>query len=358
MRVRKNIKLLSVDEKSAFIAAIIELKKLGDYDRFIKWHHHAMMCPTPLPGENPHWRYRNAAHRGPVFLPWHRDFINELELLIQQKINSNVTLPYWDWTEDALLPNPAESPIWREDFMGGSGTRDNDYEVSTGPFAYMHGNWEIPVELGGPKLRRGFGEFVDPIGYQIKSLPTKDDLKLLFEEIICDSQPWNSAATTVGFRNRLEGWVTKNGDYRVVTDGVQLHNRVHVWIGGTMASTISPGDPVFFLHHCFVDKLWADWIAKMRQFYSVPDSSHNNPFSPPITPTPGYYLPIFGGPPGHNLYDRMYPPPWDMGRMKRPVDLLDHRALGYRYDTETDDGIYLQYDQQAMDEVEKLNAFI
>ncbi|HEX5847186.1 MAG TPA: tyrosinase family protein, partial [Rhodoplanes sp.] len=26
-----------------------------------------------------------------------------------------------------------------------------------------------------------------------------------------------------------------------------------------MAPMTSPNDPVFFLHHCFVDKAWADW---------------------------------------------------------------------------------------------------
>jgi tyrosinase len=42
-----------------------------------------------------------------------------------------------------------------------------------------------------------------------------------------------------------------------------LHNRVHVWVGGAMADfTRSPKDPLFFLHHCFVDKVWADWQAE------------------------------------------------------------------------------------------------
>ena len=49
------------------------------------------------------------------------------------------------------------------------------------------------------------------------------------------------------------------GDSRVKTVGSQLHNRVHLWVGGNMAPMTSPNDPVFFLHHCFVDKAWADW---------------------------------------------------------------------------------------------------
>jgi tyrosinase len=100
MQTRKNIRKLSNAEKRAFVNALLQLKKQGRYDQYIEWHHHAMMCPTPLPNENPHWRYRNAAHRGPVFGPWHRDYILQLEKDLQ-KIDKTVVLPYWDWSEDA-----------------------------------------------------------------------------------------------------------------------------------------------------------------------------------------------------------------------------------------------------------------
>jgi tyrosinase len=41
---------------------------------------------------------------------------------------------------------------------------------------------------------------------------------------------------------------------------VSLHDRVHVWVGGAMGDAArSPRDPLFFLHHCFLDKVWADW---------------------------------------------------------------------------------------------------
>ncbi len=75
----------------------------------------------------------------------------------------------------------------------------------------------------------------------------------------------------------------------------------------------SPNDPVFFLHHCFVDKLWADWQA--------------------ANPTQGY-LPAVGTLTRHNLTDAMHP--WvDQDQSVRPTDVLDHTALGYVYDTES-----------------------
>lgn len=38
-----------------------------------------------------------------------------------------------------------------------------------------------------------------------------------------------------------------------------LHNSPHNWVSGVMASLASPGDPVFYLHHCWIDLLWAQW---------------------------------------------------------------------------------------------------
>lgn len=49
--------------------------------------------------------------------------------------------------------------------------------------------------------------------------------------------------TWASFRGSLEG----------------LHNTVHVRVGGNMGGAGSPADPLFWLHHAFVDKLWADW---------------------------------------------------------------------------------------------------
>ena len=40
-----------------------------------------------------------------------------------------------------------------------------------------------------------------------------------------------------------------------------IHNRIHVFVGGTMVSAESPHDPIFWLHHGFIDKFWADWQA-------------------------------------------------------------------------------------------------
>jgi hypothetical protein len=39
----------------------------------------------------------------------------------------------------------------------------------------------------------------------------------------------------------------------------QLHNSVHNAVGGTMGTSSSPADPLFWLHHANIDRLWAKW---------------------------------------------------------------------------------------------------
>ena len=39
------------------------------------------------------------------------------------------------------------------------------------------------------------------------------------------------------------------------------HNDVHVAVGGTMATSSSPADPLFWLHHANLDRLWSRWQA-------------------------------------------------------------------------------------------------
>jgi hypothetical protein len=105
----------------------------------------------------------------------------------------------------------------------------------------------------------------------------------------------------------------------------ELHNAVHLWVGGlivpggggtrvmgTMANvTSSPNDPVFFLHHSMIDRIWASWQAR----HGV-DS----------------YLPRSGF--DHNNVDDLMHPYDESGIRVTPTDVADIRELGYRYDSQ------------------------
>src|ERR1700680_5054871 len=206
MLVRREIRSLGNEDRKSFIEALLALKKAGRYDQYVHWHH-AVMVPTIDPTEPATPDYRNGAHRGPAFLPWHREFLLQVEADLQ-KINSAITVPYWDWTVDAKLDDPHASQIWSPEYLGGNGVEADSWRVGTGPFANSTGNWPIPINHGGPALLRRFG-------FDIPTLPTAEDVALPIAETVYDAPPHNSGPFTLGFRNRIEGWVTQRGDARV-----------------------------------------------------------------------------------------------------------------------------------------------
>ncbi|MFD0267215.1 tyrosinase family protein [Streptomyces sp. NPDC127106] len=274
MTVRKSQATLTADEKRAFTNALLELKRTGVYDRFVTTHNAFLRTDSDF-GDR-------VGHRGPSFLPWHRRFLLDFEAELQ-RVDPKVALPYWDWTVDRT---PASS-LWAPDFMGGTG-RPQDGQVLDGPFAYSGRKWNITVGVDRvPYLRRSLGAG----GAQ---LPTKAEVNAVLDMPEYDAAPWNSSSG--GFRNHLEGW-----------RGAGLHNRVHVWVGGHMLTAGSPNDPVFWMHHAFVDMLWAEWQRRH------PKSS---------------YLPTSATP---NVVDLRRPMrPWNN---VTPADMLDHRRF-YTFDTE------------------------
>lgn len=78
---------------------------------------------------------------------------------------------------------------------------------------------------------------------------------------------------------------------------------------GNMVLNASPNDPLFWNHHSNVDRLWAIW-----------EERHGK-----------NYVPVSGGPMGHNLNDMMWPY-MNFGIHVTPKDMLDTRTLGYIYE--------------------------
>ena len=316
-RIRRNAKLLSADEKQRFVAAVKTLKRtpstwsdgVSVYDEFARWHRDASRSGEVMPG-----------HMGSAFFPWHR----MLTLLFEQqlqKVDPTVTIPYWDWAVDTS----PDAAIWHDDFLGGQGDPDDGYAVTTGPF--RRGEWEITVfdhedTRRVPHIVRAFGT-----NRRARRLPTPADVREALSIPTYDVPPWDETSDLeASFRVAVEGWRDCREapmEERPHCIGLpEMHNRVHMWVAGasgdpdhpiegTMTAGASPNDPVFWLHHSNIDRLWVEW--QRRHGIS--------------------YLPITGGRPGHNLRDAMWPFS-TIGLQVTPEMMLDHRALGYAYDTE------------------------
>ena len=305
MNVRRNVYSLSPADLAAWQAAVNAMKADGSYDDFIVRHHHSMMTATLLQGESGNFNRRNVAHNGPAFLPWHRYFVREFELMMQRK-NPHVTMPYWDWAGD--VADPLGAPLWNTNpakpiYVGGNGTGPGQV-VTAGPFA----GWTALIGVAGGSFKPrpgGIRRILNSSEAPTPLFPTPAEVEdAIGNYPTYDSAPWDGSSTG-SFRNRLEGWPTGADMY------VRLHNRIHVWVNGDMEPGTSPNDPVFFLHHCNVDRLWARW-------------QHAHPGS--------HYVPAANGPPGHNLNDTMR---FLTSSSPTPSNSLDYRRrLGYIYDTD------------------------
>lgn len=104
------------------------------------------------------------------------------------------------------------------------------------------------------KLKRNNGE-------ELFIAPTKPDPKD-FQNLLQYKGPFDTfpyVAHSEGFRSLLEGapWGPGPGNW---TGPTTLHARVHEYLGGTMGDvTLSANDPIFFVHHAFVDLIFEEW---------------------------------------------------------------------------------------------------
>lgn len=227
-------------------------RPVSTYDLFTVWHHLAMGRMTP-----PTQGDRNAAHSGPAFLPWHRLMLLLLELQLQRVLgDDDAGLPYWDWAADGDLAADQQpvAPLWQPGGIGGSGQ-----PVADGPFRPDQFLVRIDSDRFG-RLRATERGLNRELAVDISTLPTSADVAATLQQSAYDSDPWDRMSD--GFRNTLEGWPGAPG----------LHNQVHVWVGGDMGPATSPNDPVFYLNHCNVDRVWEAWMRDRGRVY-VPDQS-------------------------------------------------------------------------------------
>src|SRR5262245_1141467 len=176
-------------------------RPVNTYDLFVVWHHTAMSTMTP-----PTQGDRNAAHRGPVFLPWHRFMLVLLELQLQRVLDdADFGLPYWDWAADGDRPagDQPDSAVWAEDCMGGQGR-----PVSTGSFAFDQNDpnsWRVRVaaNVQGQLVQRNRG-LAREFAVSVPGLPTRADVAAAVGLDTYDQAPWTTESD--GFRNQVEGW--------------------------------------------------------------------------------------------------------------------------------------------------------
>ncbi|XP_054470606.1 tyrosinase-like [Anoplopoma fimbria] len=105
-----------------------------------------------------------------------------------------------------------------------------------------------------------------------KTLPTTKDVEDTLATPECDTPPYDRTSRN-SFRNKLEGFEIPN-DTRHLNKS--MHNLVHSYLSGTMSLlTTAANDPLFMVHHSFIDKLFEDWYQNHTSA-KYPDSDDMN----------------------------------------------------------------------------------
>lgn len=239
VRVRKDAALLSSSERDRLVAAFARLNDSGRgiFAEFRNVHTDA--------GDP-------EAHGNTGFLPWHRCYLLDLERELQA-VDPSVSLPYW------RFDRPAPSLFSRE-FMGVTSASGLVQFSATNPLQF----W---VSDGVPGIVRR-----PQFDTRTQAAQFRDQGQLF--------RVRTEAATMA-----LGGTTSRYSGFRTMEENP--HGWAHVSFTGYISDIPTAArDPLFFLLHANVDRLWAKWQWSMRRF----DAARLESFAPPNPPRVGHAL--------------------------------------------------------------------
>ncbi|KAI1294305.1 hypothetical protein F5Y03DRAFT_410919 [Xylaria venustula] len=186
-----------------------------------------------------HVRAVKTSHEYAEFLPWHRMLLHIYEQKLRQHCGFRGQLPYWDWTSD--WQNLTESSIWDDKRgFGGQSTHYTYGSCVSGPFSHI-------------ELRYGGNGTVSP-----------HCLSRVFTNY--DSGEVGSMSGEL-IRPEIMGRLARSKDYarfRYMIESV-IHNIIHTEVVGDLDTEVAPNDPIFWLHHVQLDRLWWLWQREAPQ---------------------------------------------------------------------------------------------
>ena len=297
---------------------------ITNYDLFV-WMHYYAARDTIHPN-NITEAAIDFAHDGQGFPTWHRLYMLAWERTLQELAgDENFTVPYWDWTTNATGCDPT---ICSEELLGVTQQEDGVVKGKYFKDWYVLCTREQTKELTvmcDPRVRQpGLERAAEKEkeakaknqGY-IMTLPTKEDVNFALRFETFDLPPY-SKESSCNFKNILEGYVSTKIGYRL-PNAHTMHNQVHIVVGGQMGDVPSASnDPIFPLHHSFVDRIYEKWLRKYNKDASV--------------------LSVYNAPIGHNNDDVIVPlfPVYTHQQMfKKSFE------FGYDYEDVDEDGRYI-----------------
>jgi tyrosinase len=253
-RVRKSVwKLKSSDDTLNWYERAITVMKQKPFTDPTSWRYQAAIHEynrsgdpfadpsDTLPSKAEQKKYWSQCQHGSwYFLPWHRMYLFHFESIIMAEVKklggpSDWALPYWNYSDDGdpnarLLPTAFRSPTKAD------GTANALY---------------VPTRTKECNLGQQFADDADVS--IVAPLREPEFVSLEFG---------------TGFGGPETNFM--HGGSLIGSLELTPHGNIHVAVGGWMSQFFTAGlDPIFWLHHCNIDRLWQVWLDR--------DSSHADP---------------------------------------------------------------------------------
>lgn len=230
-RVRRSLHGMDLDDPDLVTyREFVKMMQAMDQSKALSWtgfanQHGSLTCG-----------FKYCPHGDWYFLPWHRGFVLMYENAARKLTgNDKFAMPYWDWTVDRNVP-PAFS--------------DKLYKGQPNPLYVperrdLSCQYSLTDALVGPAV--------------IESIYAETNYEVFgtsrYSKVFETSR---YSRRTVRQDSLDMKWVSMGGGVQGVLESTP-HNNVHNNLGGFMPTPASPLDPLFFMHHGNIDRIWAHW---------------------------------------------------------------------------------------------------
>lgn len=201
LRVRRDIASLNTQQLNAFKQGVAAMKMLPANDTS-SWAFQANIHGMMGPATNP--LFKQCEHGTLHFLTWHRGYLYFFERILRKMSGySELTLPYWNWRAAPSLPAAFRLPA------------DATNTLFEGSRSINDGSALPPAVV------------VTSVNNALNTVPF-------------------GPVPGMSFSSRLES----------------PHGIIHGMVGGIMGGVAtSANDPIFWLHHGNIDRLWDYWLT-------------------------------------------------------------------------------------------------
>jgi tyrosinase len=249
LHVRREVRSLGPGDPTLtyYGDAVAEMEKRSARKDPTSWLYQAAVHGTEDPNPLPEWN--QCTHNTWFFVAWHRIFLYYFEQIVRSVIEElhgaeaakSWALPYWNYCrggEYATLPEEFRRKTKPD------GSRN-----------HLFVSERSPVINGGGELGRA----------------TTESRKAVARRHFIGKAEFG------GKREKIRQFGDENS--RGVLEGTP-HGTVHGGVGGRagwMSNILAAAkDPIFWLHHCNIDRIWSEWTAKGQGRHNPTDAAWLN----------------------------------------------------------------------------------